>query len=346
MWTILFSILALTSYWLYVRHQRYYNRDYLKTLSLNNVSSEEKNSLVHAIVSVAGQTEFPFTYTKALEYGLFRTYGIPSISSILAKTRELTKRTGKRYDDTDLLIKEFIENSFYADLKCPFAIPLTSVKGHESRASEALNRMNQIHSNYRISNEDYLYTLTVFVCEPIRWIDRFEWRPTTSNEKQAIFLLWRDIGARMGIQDIPDSYEGMFQFNTEYEERHMVFHPVNHKVAIATRDLFVSKIPRILHPFSHSAVYALMDDRLRIAMGFEKPSAWLIRSIEAAMFVRAWFIRNWMLPRRKCQRRTPTHANKDGMYVPKFHVFDRTYENGYRIQDLGPSSIKDKRTAM
>ena len=41
----------------------------------------------------------------------------------------------------------------------------------------ALRRMNQQHGTYPISNKEFLYVLTTFVFEPIRWMERFAWRP-------------------------------------------------------------------------------------------------------------------------------------------------------------------------
>lgn len=40
--------------------------------------------------------EFPFTLVKSLEFALFRTYGVPSISRLLDKTREFRNHVGKR----------------------------------------------------------------------------------------------------------------------------------------------------------------------------------------------------------------------------------------------------------
>ena len=45
--------------------------------------------------------------------------------------------------------------------------------------------MNRIHGQYQISNEDFLYTLSTFIFEPVRWIDRFGWRQTYPNEREA-----------------------------------------------------------------------------------------------------------------------------------------------------------------
>ena len=33
------------------------------------------------------------------------------------------------------------------------------------------------------------------------------WRPTCANEKHGYYCFWREVGKRMGIVDIPSSYE-------------------------------------------------------------------------------------------------------------------------------------------
>jgi hypothetical protein len=51
------------------------------------------------------------------------------------------------------------------------------------RILKALARMNYIHSKYqkagKISQDDLLYTLSVFVTEPITWVGKYEWRSMT-----------------------------------------------------------------------------------------------------------------------------------------------------------------------
>ncbi len=61
--------------------------------------------------------------------------------------------------------------------------------------------MNYIHSGYqragKISNEDLLYTLSVFITEPISWIAKYEWRELTDMEICAIGTFWKSIGDSM-----------------------------------------------------------------------------------------------------------------------------------------------------
>jgi hypothetical protein len=97
--------------------------------------------------------EFPWDIERSLEFALFRTYAVPSISGLLAKTREFERRPRKRYDDTELILAEIRENG------------LDSARGRA-----ALARMNAMHGRFRIANEDMLYVLSTFLLEPIRWL--------------------------------------------------------------------------------------------------------------------------------------------------------------------------------
>jgi hypothetical protein len=64
--------------------------------------------------------------------------------------------------------------------------------------------MNYLHKPYigsgRISNQDLLYTLSVFVTEPIAWIDRFEWRTVAEHEVCTLGTFWKSVGDAMGIK--------------------------------------------------------------------------------------------------------------------------------------------------
>lgn len=54
------------------------------------------------------------------------------------------------------------------------------------RATSAIARMNWLHGRYqkagKISNDDMLYTLALFLLEPERWIRLYEWRDLTEME--------------------------------------------------------------------------------------------------------------------------------------------------------------------
>jgi hypothetical protein len=281
---------------------------------------------------VVSQLEFPFTAQKSLEFGLFRTYGIPTISKLLCSTKELTHEVGRRYDDTELLLREVYENDV----------------DEVERAMRAVRRMNFIHSKYKISNGDYLYTLSVFVCEPIRWIDRFEWRKLTQRERDGLYVFWREIGIRMGIKNIPPSVDAFLAFNEEYEAKHMKFAPSNRTVANATIDLFLSLVPLpALRDAGDAVVRSFMDQRLCKTFGLAPAPEWVHTFIVTLLKVRAFVVRHLFLPRAKLNRRTPERpmdGKSPARYCPLYTMYEDTYPNGYVIEKLGPKKFENEPT--
>src|SRR5262245_28242610 len=152
------------------------------------------------IVFLSKSYDFAFDTTRVLEFALYRTYCVPSISQLLDRTGEFRQRPQKRYDDTDIIVSELME------------------RGYDSpRGRAALRRMNQIHGRFQIANEDFLYVLSTFIFEPIRWNERFGWRPLCAQERLGYYCFWREVGRRMNIRSIPATYEEFERFNVEYE---------------------------------------------------------------------------------------------------------------------------------
>ena len=192
--------------------------------------------------------DFPFDTTRSLEFALFRTFCVPSISSLLDRTGEFQNRSQKRYEDTDIIISELLEWGYDSE-----------------RGRRAIRRMNQIHDRFQIANQDFLYVLSTFVFEPIRWIERY--------------------------------------FNVEYERQYYRFTETNRRVGAATREMFASWFPRFLAPAVRSVIYALLDDRLILAFGFPRPSPMMRGLVPFGLRLRACAIR-FLPPRRSPRLRT------------------------------------------
>ncbi|MBB5957836.1 hypothetical protein FHS29_004431 [Saccharothrix tamanrassetensis] len=257
------------------------------------------------ILRVSSAYEFPWDYVRALEFALFKTYCVPSISGLLARTGEFERRAQKRYDDTALLMAELVDH------------------GYDSpRGKEALRVVNRLHGRYEIANDDMRYVLSTFVYEPIDWLEQFGWRPLTEQERLAAFHFYRAVGERMAIRDVPDSYEEFRAFKRAYEEEHFVYHDTNRRIGQYTLDLFCSwyPAPRAL---TSRAVVALLDPRMTDAFGFTPPPSWLGDLERRALRLRARAVRR--LPPRRTPRLTndPTNRTYPG------------YPTGYRPSDLG-----------
>jgi hypothetical protein len=248
--------------------------------------------------------EFPFDTTRALEFALFRTFGVPTIAALLDRTGEFGSRPQKRYDDTDIIVCELIERGYDTE-----------------RGTRALRRMNQLHGRFAITNDDFLYVLSSFIYEPIRWNARFGWRPMCEPERLGYFYFWSEVGRRMNIKDIPADYGAFERFNREYEQRHYRFTESSQRVGTATRELFVSWFPAVLAPVVRPVIHALLDDSLIEAFGFPKPSRSMRWLVAAGLRARGRLVR-FLPPRRKPRLRTE-------MRHP-------TYPEGYEIERLGP----------
>jgi ER-bound oxygenase mpaB/B'/Rubber oxygenase, catalytic domain len=260
------------------------------------------------IVFLSKCYDFSFDTVRALEFALYRTYCVPSISALLDSTGEFLERPQKRYDDTDLIVSELMEWGY---------------DGERGRA--ALRRMNQIHNRFTIANDDFLYVLSTFIYEPIRWNARYGWRPMCEHERLGYFHFWREVGRRMNIKQIPDDYDRFEQFNRDYEREHFRFSGANQRIGEATRDLFLSWFPRPLRPLIRPAIYAMMDDPLIEAFGFPRPSTRMRSLVTGALKLRACVLR-WFPDRRCPHRRTEMRP--------------RSYPRGYQIESLGPTEAR------
>jgi len=120
--------------------------------------------------------EFPWDVIRALEIALMKSFCSPRISCLLHRTGEFRKHGQKRYDDTALLVAEFMQN------------------GHDSGIGQsAITHMNKIHGLYKIENDDFLFVLSTFIFMPINWMQDYGWRKITETEKEALFYFLKQL---------------------------------------------------------------------------------------------------------------------------------------------------------
>jgi len=257
--------------------------------------------------------EFPWDTTRALELALFRTFAVPSVAAVLDSSGEFGRSAQKRYDDTDLILSTIVE------------------AGYDSEdGKRAIRQMNRIHARFEISNEDFLYVLSSFVFEPIRWNARFGWRPLIEAEKLATFEFWREVGRRMAIKEIPESYADLERYNEEYEREHFRRTPATERVARATRDMFLDWFPGLSRRFGARAIYSLMDEALLDAFWFPHSPRALRTAVETSLRARGRIVA--LLPSRRRPRLRTRRKT-------------RTYGRKYQLERLGPELEAPDRSA-
>src|SRR5690606_6234468 len=238
----------------------------------------------------------------------FKTFASPSISKILHSSRQFEKFPQKRYDDTDLILSEILENGINSE-----------------RGKATIERLNFIHSHFNISNEDYLFVLSTFVFEPKRWIDKYGWRKLSEKELIAGYKIWQEIGKAMHIENIPEKSETLFEFYEDYQKRNFVLAPENKKVGNATIQLLLGwYLPKPLFSLAKPFVLSIMDEKLIKAMGYKNPPAW-VRFLANSFFkMRIVLLR--MLPKRT-------------QPLLRTQLKNKTYPKGYSIEKLGPNGM-------
>lgn len=260
------------------------------------------------IVHLLGAYEFPADILRSTELALFHTYGSQSIAALLDRTGQFSSEGQKRYDDTRLLIAQFMESGWASDA-----------------GRRAIEQMNHIHSFFRIDNEDFLFVLWTFIDFPGRWLDEFGWRRFTAHEREAWFHYWVEIGHCMNLKDIPLTPADFDAFVQAYEARKLQYAPANERVAQATLAIMAAWFPGPLAVFRgliKPVVAALVPPRLLPAIGMQAPAPWVRVLVRAALRLRA-FAKRWL----PWEAYPSTLANTP----------NRTYPGQrYRIEDLGP----------
>jgi len=257
--------------------------------------------IVHLLVAY----EFPFDLLRATEMALFHTFGSRSVARLLDRTGEFAARGQKRYDDTRLLIGQFIERGW-----------------DDEAGRRSIEQMNRIHSNFKIPNDDYLFVLWTFVEFPLRWTDEYGWRAFTPHERAAWFNFWREVGRLMGLRDIPPTTVAFDEFVRGYEARELIHDPANQRVAEATIAIMAAWLPRPLRFAVRPVVSCLVPARLLPAIGFAAPPAWLAFLVRGALKVRAQVKRVVSLERHPFLLAQSRNRSYPG--------------NRYRIESLGP----------
>lgn len=186
-----------------------------------------------------------------------RQVAVPSIARIVYRTGtgDLMKDVRRRNDHTLVFFGEMLRH------------------GHTSeRGRAAIDRMEQIHSRFGITDDDKLYTLGSLAFEGERilgllGIDRF-----TATEVTGLYHFWRGVGERMGLT-VPATREAFLQWVHDYETAHYGYTEggralVDQLFADWRQRWFPGPLQRLADP----VLLTLLDEPLRAAHRLPGPS--------------------------------------------------------------------------
>ena len=263
------------------------------------------------IVQYLANHDAPLDFLIAGELAQIQTFAIPSISSLLQRTKQYQNNGLKRLDDTRAILTECMSDSVESD-----------------RGQHMVKHLNWIHSHYDISNDDYLYTLALFIVEPARWMENFGYRTLTEAEKYAGYLAFKSLGEAMNIKDIPATRDEFIIWYHDYRHQHMVFHPDNKKVTDGLINGMKEMFPFFMKPLVRPLILTLINDpELLEATGQIPPNKIVQRCIRAFMVIRKYsqkVINPWQ------------NTNFETSFLGQHY---KSYPEGYQNNVLGPEKI-------
>lgn len=237
--------------------------------------------------------------------GFLMTFAAPRMSRILYSTGEISERFAKRAVDTILFTATIHQSGFGSP-----------------RGREAARRVNRLHGQYDIDQEDFI----AVGCDPCLFMldlyDRYGWRKLLPKEREAQ-RLYQDRQARaFGLKrPLPASEPEMRAFVDHYFDTHMYYEPQNREMAEKALAWFVALAPRRAQPLMRRMLLSVVDDRVLRACGME-PLSRIDKTIGH-------------LGLKFMARQDPIPDNAPD----QFEALIRTvYPDGYQLDDLGPQT--------
>ncbi|KAJ7471896.1 hypothetical protein FB451DRAFT_1251338 [Mycena latifolia] len=314
-----------------------------KKYSAKSLSGTLTPEEAQEVLQLSMMYDMPTLSEYSLAFALFKTYAIPTISKLLSDTKQLGSQAlvARRYADTEILIATW--------MACPLAGRLVNADpaspANDPRASIALARTNWLHSKYKISNEDYLFTLGLFMFEPATWAARYGWRPLSPLEQYASFVYWSEVGRKMNIKNIPGTPEEFRAWLLAYEKEYMVPAQTNHDVAKHTTNELLFMVPEKfgLRSFFEGITTSLLEDRVRIAMMQPEAPKYAIYLVRGLLGMIAFTTRHLLLPRWKPLAVVQIDLPKmDSQTAPRLYPTKWTSKPWYKPRGWGLGSLADR----
>ncbi|KAL4256579.1 ER-bound oxygenase mpaB/B' [Pleurotus pulmonarius] len=257
-----------------------------------NLTIQDAQEIVHT----SALWDMPELLYIALSYATIKTFAIPSISKILLSTKQMSsaEHASRRYAGTGILT--------YTWIGCPILGREFSSGRERSdpRSMIATGRVNWLHSKYRIANDDYLYTLSLYVLEYLRWTDEHGWRQLSEMERQALLMFWSEMGRRLEIQGIPETLNDLKTWAKCYEEEHRCQAKSNFDIMSFTIDYNSRVYPRLfgMRNLHKSVVKCVLEYPVQAATMMSMPPWYMYVFTNGLLYGMKYYHRYLALPRR------------------------------------------------
>jgi len=143
----------------------------------------------------------------------------------------------------------------------------------------------------------------------------------------------------MGIKKLPVTYEDYVKIiEDEYKGKKLSNGPRGTAIADSVIDMFLRKYPSFIRPFARKVIYSLLDDPIRIGLGYPKQSILIYYFALFMLFIRAFIIRLFLpiRPLSLAVLRTPVVVGGPPRYQKhRKHGCPFAYPDKYDCNKLG-----------
>lgn len=207
----------------------------------------------------------------------WRQIAIRTIAPVLHQSgRGKTYETTKRVDDT-LLFFGFLYRDGWKT----------------TRAGATIDRLAAMHERFQIPPDDFRYTLSGLCFEPVRIPEILGCPVLSDSEARALFLFWREIGGRWGVE-VPEEQAEFRVWMERYEDTVYERTPEGPSLATAMGDDFCKRFfPGPLKSLGYTVLRCCADAHLLDTVGQPHPSRTARKIVGLVMRAYAAF-RRWV----------------------------------------------------
>jgi hypothetical protein len=245
-----------------------------------------------------------------LQLAFYRTFAVPRIARLLVDTGEIHAQPHKRSIDTGLFMYELIEAGF-----------------DSPRGRDVVRGLNRMHQRWHIRQEDYRYVLLCLMVVPTRWVNSYAPRDLTVEEIQATVVFYRELGRRMNIADLPETYVAAETVFDDYEARNVGYSDAGRTLMYETRGVMAEQLPWLLKRGAPLFTRLVLDDYVADAVGVRRAPPGTRVAGRAVRRVRTLAY--------------SVHRDRRESYFTPGRKVNGVYPDGYRFDELGPTAEPD-----
>jgi len=195
---------------------------------------------------------------------LIRMMGISHLVPALYGHTKLATQTQARLARTRQTLLDLIEHGFESE---------------PGRA--AMQRLRAVHAGLSATPEDFLYVLSAFFLEPVRWNAAHARHRFSEAELAQLLDFWHRVGDEMALTGRPDTLDGWLRLQADYEGRHLRHTAEGERLArLCLRDVVKLTLPRGMRVAFRQLMLATMEEKVREVLALPPavaPVRWLVR---------------------------------------------------------------------